>query len=118
MMLTREQAFEQLIARGADRAVVQFSGGNDEGGPDHIRLFAGERELPELAVYVSARNPSAAEQAEETLSDVLSRPIYERYGTFAGDFEVAGELTWDVQQRTVLMNREEREEWAHSEEFV
>jgi hypothetical protein len=37
--MTVEQAFEELRLRGANHAVVDFSGGNDEGGADDVRLY-------------------------------------------------------------------------------
>ena len=37
-----------IIGRGATKAVVTFSGGNDEGGADSIRLFDGDTKVTEL----------------------------------------------------------------------
>jgi hypothetical protein len=37
----------------------------------------------------------------------LEVPVYERYGSFAGDFEVYGKVIWDVVQGTVGMKGEE-----------
>lgn len=37
--VTREQVFDTLEKMGVERAVVEFSGGHDEGGADHIGLF-------------------------------------------------------------------------------
>ena len=37
--MCREQVFERLEASGIDRAIVEFSGGYDEGGSDAIYLL-------------------------------------------------------------------------------
>jgi hypothetical protein len=37
----------------------------------------------------------------------LSGPIYEKYGTFAGEFYVNGTLVWDVGARNVYMQGQE-----------
>jgi hypothetical protein len=37
--MTIEQAFEELRLRGANYAVVDFSGGNDDGSADDMRLY-------------------------------------------------------------------------------
>jgi hypothetical protein len=116
--LSRDDVFSELARVGAIRAVVEFSGGNDEGGPDRVRLFTADGELTDLTVCAQPNEPTPQEAAEEKLADALSEPIYDRYHTFAGDFEVAGELIWDVIDRTVQMVKDEREDWDHSEEYV
>jgi hypothetical protein len=40
--MTRDEAFEELERRGVTRAVVNYSGGNDEGGVDSIYLYRSE----------------------------------------------------------------------------
>lgn len=115
--MSRDEAFAALSVRGATRAVVQFSGGNDEGGPDLVRLFAGQRVLGELTC-ARANHPTPGEIADEELADGLSEPIYDQYGSFAGDYEVNGEVIWDLSDRTVLMVKAERAEWEHIEEHL
>ncbi|HTZ62679.1 MAG TPA: hypothetical protein VMB51_01090 [Solirubrobacteraceae bacterium] len=112
--LSRSEVFAALSARGADRAVVEFSGGNDEGGPDAITLFAGEETVATLRLWPGA-SQSDAERAEIELSDALSAPIFERYGSFDGDFDVYGELIWSVAGQTVKLICDERAEYEHSE---
>jgi len=113
--LDRAEAFAELARLGADRAVVEFSGGNDEGGPDAITLFKGEGTLRTLQTWWQAGDPDNELVA---LSDALSDPVFEAYGTFAGDFEVTGEVIWDVAGKSVQMIRDERSEYQHSEELV
>lgn len=115
--MTRAEVFAELASRGAERAVVAFSGGNDEGGPDSITLFAEEDELSSLSVWPAGER-SAEEQREDRLADALSEPVFEVYGTFAGDFDVAGEVVWEVDAKTVQMVRDERADYEHSEELL
>ena len=37
------------------------------------------------------------------LAEALSRPVYDEYGGFAGEFEVEGRVVWDVSKGTVGM---------------
>jgi hypothetical protein len=113
--LDRPSAFAELTRLGADRAVVEFSGGNDEGGPDAITLFRGENALRTLPTWWQAGDP---EKHLVALSDVLSEPVFQAYGSFAGDFDVTGEVIWDLAEKTVQMIRDERSDYEHSEDYV
>ncbi len=113
--LNRAGAFAALADMGADRAVVEFSGGNDEGGPDAVTAFKGEEVIRTLPTWWQAEDP---ERHLVALTDALSAPVYEVYGTFAGDFDVSGEVIWDVEAKTVQMIRDERSHYEHSEDFV
>jgi hypothetical protein len=113
--LDRAKAFTALARLGADRAVVAFSGGNDEGGPDAITLFSGEEELRTLPTWWQSGD---AEKELVPLSDALSTPVFEAYGTFAGDFAVDGQVIWDVTEKTVRLIRDERSDYQHSEDYV
>ena len=113
--LDRAGAFAALQRLGADRAVVEFSGGNDEGGPDTITLFKGEETLRTLPTWWQAGD---ADEELVPLSDTLSDPVFEVYGTFAGDFDVTGEVLWDVAAQTVEMIRHERSGYEHFEELL
>ncbi len=134
--MTREAVFEALGARGATKALVSFSGGNDEGGPDTVTLLGPEgKELDEVRDYVPNQvfdddgamlfdefedlhgkfwrprtRPYTDEEAREmALCDALAAPIDDEYGGFAGDFSVSGTLVWDVAAGTVTMRGEETE---------
>ncbi|HEX3509831.1 MAG TPA: hypothetical protein VHT27_01905 [Solirubrobacteraceae bacterium] len=114
--ITREQAFTRLRALGADQAVVEFSGGNDEGGADSIVLRRAGETLRELPSWPEP--PANCTPSEAQLIDALAAPVYEVYGTFAGDFDVTGEVIWDVSQGTVQMIRDERADYEHSEYYL
>jgi hypothetical protein len=72
---------------GATTARVAFSGGHDEGGPDEVRLFDGEREVPI--------------EHDFELYEQLGAPIYDEYGGFAGAFQASGELRIDAVAETL-----------------
>jgi hypothetical protein len=115
--MSRERVFAAIASRHADRAVVAFSGGNDEGGPDSITLLRGEDEIHSLSSWPTGTR-SAQEQADDRLADALSAPVFEQYHTFAGDFDVTGEVIWDVATATVQMIADERADYEHSERLL
>ena len=116
--MTKEQVFAELASRGADRAVVEFSGGNDEGGPDSITLHHGETTLCTLSAWPCAQDATDGEAADVRLADALSAPVFDVYHTFAGDFDVTGEVIWNVEDATVRMIRDERADYEHSETWL
>jgi hypothetical protein len=117
--MTRPEVFAELASRGADRAVVEFSGGNDEGGPDSITLYKGESGVGGLSASAYAGADSTAEErADAELVASLSQPIYDAYGGFDGDFDVNGEVIWDAEEKTVQMIRDERSDYEHSEDYL
>ena len=117
----REEVFERLEASGIDRAVVEFSGGYDEGGSDAIYLLkkvetkktteedTSEERVAELREHVwpSGRELSVAQKDEMRLAQSLTAPIYDSYSSFAGDFHVDGAVEWIVEGRRVVMNGQE-----------
>lgn len=114
--ISRSEVFRRLGELGADQGIVEFSGGNDEGAPDSIVLRRGGEAIRELISWPEP--PHSCTAAEAQLIDALTAPVYEIYGTFAGDFDVTGEVIWDVPARTVQMIRDERSEYEHSEDYV
>lgn len=63
--LNEEDVYDEVAARGAERAVVSFSGGNDEGGVDRIALIDNSGELvayvePDLRPYEYVLDESGA----------------------------------------------------------
>jgi hypothetical protein len=115
--MSRGEAFAELAARGADRVVVEFSGGNDEGGTDAITLYTGETAIGTLPSWYDA-DDSPEGLVDGRLASALSAPVFDRYRTFAGDFDVHGEVIWDVAARKVRMVKEERASYEYSEDLV
>lgn len=103
MSLTNAAVFARLRARGATRVEIQFSGGNDEGGADAIRLYAGEKQIGDLPAW----SEHGATDRDSVLVAALTEPIYERWGDFGGDFWVHGTLTWDVTTATTSISGEQ-----------
>lgn len=119
MTMSRTDVFTALRARGADRAVVAFSGGNDEGGPDSITLYTGAEEFSTLSLCGHNGEISRdAVDADEQLVDALSGPVFDEYGGFAGDFDVFGEVIWETDGETVKLLRDERASYEHSEVYL
>lgn len=124
----REQVFQWLKAKNYTKAVVSFSGGGDEGGVDRIELYKSkEGEAVEVIDEFEVRAKYSFEGGKYTVSvedgkendyyvqQGLSKPVYDKYGSFAGEFQVDGEVIWDVEKETVVRRGEESE--MRGEEF-
>lgn len=126
--MERSKVFELLAAKGAAKALVHYSGGHDEGGVNAIQLldkdeteigqieeFYGPEQVwnAELKKYIDGPAPTE----EQELSKALCAPVYDKYYSFAGEYSVSGEVTWDVTTRKVAMTGEESfESWDSFEE--
>lgn len=132
-----KRALQELRNKGVVKVEINFSGGNDEGGAESVRAFdteGNEVELGEANAYkdyrtekwtvyeydrkTGSRIQRDATQDEIVLAsvrEVLESPIYDRYGSFAGEFYVDGTLTWDVLAGTNKMRGQE--ELRHWESF-
>lgn len=69
--MKESEVFDEIAARGAERAVVSFSGGNDEGGIDRIALVGAGGEAvaavePDMRTYEIVRDASGAAVWEHT----------------------------------------------------
>lgn len=108
-MMTKEQVFARLAERGASKAVVPFYGGNDEGFCEGIQLLDSDgikfEELEEAYEEhwydSSGYHTKPLTDPKDVLSVALCAPVYDRYGSFAGEFSVSGKVVWDVKARTV-----------------
>lgn len=125
--LSRTELFAELRKRGVAKVSVEFSGGGDEGGVDNITLYNAEgAEIGTLEedyggdqwngkewVPVNPPNPNTE------LVNTLCAPVYEKYGSFAGEFYVNGTVDYDVEAGTVKMpHRETVERWEEYDEEV
>jgi len=119
MTMTRATVFTALRSRGADRAVVTFSGGGDEGGPESITLYTGEQELSTLPLdtYIGESKHGSV-HPDVALADALGDPVHREYGGFAGDFDVMGEVVWEVDDEMVKLIKDERASYEHSEVYL
>ena len=107
MEMTRAEVFDRLGELGAVAAVVPFNGGYDEGFVEGITLRGaggGEVAVIHEDHYGDAEEPF---EGAHRLAEALSRPVYDEYGGFAGEFEVEGRVVWDVPKATVRMEGSE-----------
>jgi hypothetical protein len=107
----KDAALQALRAAGFVSAVVRYSGGHDEGGADGITVTRGDGTTEELRetyhypqrwddearVYVNVPDlRTAEEKATNTLYAALCQPVYDEWGSFAGEFYVNGSIEYDV----------------------
>lgn len=59
--------------------------------PEMVKTAATIRDLAEVSIIRTA----------------LEKPVFDEYYSFAGDFNVSGDLTWDVKNKTVQMSGSE-----------
>jgi hypothetical protein len=92
-MLSREDVWTELVERGASIAVVPFRGQAGRGGrTGRIVLLRGAADaLTEVESWTS----------RDELCYALEAPVWARFGSFAGQPLIAGEVTWFVGARAV-----------------
>lgn len=116
--LTREQTWRKLRELKAVQAIVEFSGGGDEGGPNNVTLKLADGTERSLAFYMSGdynkatgkwdEGPPKGSTVEEVeLGAALSQPVDSEYGSFAGEFYVSGTVIWDVATGKISMSGSE-----------
>jgi hypothetical protein len=111
--MDRKRMFAELRKRGAAKAVVEFGGGGDDGGVENIQL------LSETGFPICTLEPWGGEGVEKELAAALSKPVYDKYYSFAGEFYVNGTIEYDVEKETVIMSGKESEEvWNDFEETL
>lgn len=110
---TKARVLADLKARGVSKAVLDYNGGNDEGGVDGITFYMVDSDVP---VDFPIQWEGTGDDKE--LARLLEGPVDSKYGSWAGEFSAYGTLTWDVGANTVVMDdhvqdeyRDEREEW-------
>lgn len=115
--INKQRVFELLRKRSVTRAIVEYSGGNDEGGTDNITLVValanGEEAKTDLEVWYCGgyqllgggnyKRMSEPANEDQELSELLQGPVDDKYGSWAGEFSAYGTLTWDVETETAEM---------------
>lgn len=110
------QAMRKLMDRGVAKVTVHFSGGGDEGGVDNITLYDDKgTALGNLEESYDGYtyNPETKQYEKKGLTEdqeiaqVLGKPVYDKYYTFAGEFYVNGTVEWDVFKGKAVMNGQE-----------
>jgi len=129
--ITKEEVFVELKNRGIKEARVHFSGGNDSGSVEYVDFLMHDntcKEVYEMPMYYESwcngvttyyrygkgKGYEPIEErevyvptAEEKLLDTLTRPVYDRYGSFAGEYDVSGMVVWTVDPPEVTFKVEE-----------
>ena len=119
---TPGQALEMLKAVGVSRVNLRFYGGHDSGDVEEVTVEIDEPgitfQYDELFgdhdigyTKTDDERPHGFTQSRIRLKDALADPIWSRYGSFAGDFSVSGNLVYDCVKGTVEMSGEEST-WA------
>ena len=108
----------KLRTLGITKAVVHYSGGNDDGGSEGISTIMEDGTTGEIKEhylqgeyipgkgYVTPDNYSEEVRKEAELADILVAPVYRLWGSFAGEFYVSGEITWDTKANKVTVNQD------------
>ena len=114
MEMTRPDVFRRIREMGAARAVVPFHGGNDEGFTEDITLESADGS-PVAVIDEDYYGTEESFEGAQELAEALSRPVYDEYGGFAGDFEVEGRVIWDVSRGTISMEGSETAECSKTD---
>lgn len=104
----KELALRLLKEHGIAKVIIEFSGGNDEGGVDSASYFRSD-------TVKSADGEDEKVDVPETseLSRACEASVYAKYTSFAGDFYVNGNVTFDVEAGTVVMEADEQIPTSH-----
>jgi len=95
-MVDHDLIFEKLKKLHVSRAVVEFSGGNDNGGLDSIELYDDLNEIK--IIQLNSKDPELYDMLSEILDDEID---------FNGDYSVHGEVEWNLITRTCNLTKYE-----------
>ena len=119
-IMSAQEVFDELEKRGVKQAQVHFEGGNDSGSVEYIQLHMPDDTTIELPVpytfyqysngnMTQMRSVPTADGSwesvpyvpmpDDALADGLMAPVDDRYGSFAGDYSVSGNVMWYVAER-------------------
>jgi len=103
----KDRLREEFAKRGIVKAEIEFSGGNDDGGPDGRTFYDADGKKLDIDVhyrYTTRRvgsewrevELSSAEKEDNRFLKTVDAPINWRWGSFAGEFSVHGTLQYDL----------------------
>jgi hypothetical protein len=94
-LLSPQAVWEELEHRGATMAVVPFWGRAGHGGSiETITLSrVGDDEIVDVERWTS----------RDELAYALEAPVWDRYGLFAGQPLISGQVIWTVEDRSVVI---------------
>lgn len=110
--LWKEKIWEIMKEMKLHRAEVSFSGGGDEGGVDAIVVHGPgrkKRNLDNNCQYDPATGSYGAPEGdrESELYELLSKPVDDEYGSFAGEYFVSGLIVYRLKDKSVEMDGDE-----------
>lgn len=94
--MTQSEVFDLLKRKTIEKVNVYFSGGNDSGSVEKYEFILASGDT------VSWKDAEIA-TLHKDLPDSLEKPVWDKYGSFAGEFYAEGHVVWDVKERTVGM---------------
>jgi hypothetical protein len=119
-----ERAFEE---RGITSAEVEFSGGNDSGGADNYNFFDAAGNAVDITMKYNSTNRNVdgrwitveltdVELSTNDFISLVEMPIQWKWGSFAGDFNVYGNLYYDITAENHCRMSYEESTYEHHEE--
>lgn len=103
--MTKEEVFADMRQRGFVKVVAEFSGGNDEGGVERTTAYTS---------YVDTEGVDLGGwDTEDPVAQFLAEIVDGKYGSFAGDFYVNGNVTADLESQTIEMTGSEDVPQSH-----
>lgn len=112
---SRNKIWEILGSRNVTKVTIAFSGGNDEGYAENPVFHMADGSTQELVIsswpqgHWRYGENGCVYTEDQLLYMSLEKPINDRYGTFAGEYEVSGELVWDVTLKKAVLDTNESE---------
>lgn len=82
--MNAKETLDKLKKMGIARVEVSYSGGNDSGGCDGVKIYLKPEDTE-----------SAYELEDGDLHDSLCQPVYDKYYSFNNEPEVHGRLIWN-----------------------
>lgn len=118
--LTKKEMWAELKNRNVAKAIVDFSGGGDEGGVESVTLY--DKDNKQIGTLQESHPPQTWDSEkrcwvlnreltmDEKLVNTLAQPVYDKYYTFAGEYYVTGQVEYDVENQQSKMNGSESHE--------
>jgi len=130
----KEEALSLLASVGIKKLAISFYGGHDEGCENGATATIGETEVrgedtedlligdPSIryANHGFGNRDGTKEDwkiAAAQLCENLGSPIWSKYGSFAGDYNVDGQLVYDIEEGTIILEGNESSWEPFSEMF-
>lgn len=126
----KEEALSLLASVGIKKLVISFYGGHDEGCENGATATIGETEVEgqdtedllfsDQSIRYANHSAHPKEDwqiAAAQLCENLGSPIWSKYGSFAGDYNVDGQLIYDIEKGTIILEGNESSWEPFSEIF-